>query len=331
MTLSVDRHFRGEAAGPQLSTPIKKAGRSLLFLFRPVVIIDVVVFLGFQVFDAAVDILQQQVLIPGEGGCQADVVGHVVAAEDHMLRFRKIQVFHDDLQLFHEAVRRERCEFAPFELVLQFTAPVQHEGQGGEVVRFDFVDGMGGGQGMSFTARYAGNAENNHDGQVHACGPDAFAHFDGLLPIHALADVLQGLGVAAFHAVVQKLQSRFPELLQLIHRFPEDVSRRGVGGNLFQVREIFLQGVKNLQQPFGRKHQGIPVGQEDLAHAVPVHGVGDGDLPHDLFIRELFKFHAPVHVAVGTAVVGAAPGHPEDEAVRFTGGTENGGIIIIKK
>ena len=113
---------------------------------------------------------------------------------------------------------------------------------------------------MSFAARYAGNAKDNHDGQVHARCADPLAHFDGLLTVHAFADVLQGLGVAAFHAVVEELEARFTELLQFVQGLPEDVSRRCVGGNALQVGEIFLQGVQNLEEPFGGEHQGVAVG-----------------------------------------------------------------------
>ena len=190
---------------------------------------------------------------------------------------------------------------------------------------------MGGGQGVSFAARYAGNAEDDHNGQIHACSPDALSYFNGLLAVHALADVLQGLGIAAFHAVVEELEARFPQLFQFVQGLPEDVSRRRVGGNALQVGEIFLQGVQDFKKSFRRKHQGIAVGQEYPAHAVPVYGVGNGNLPHDLLVGELFKFYAPVHIAVGTAVVGASSGHPENEAVRFAGRTENGGVIIVKK
>ena len=190
---------------------------------------------------------------------------------------------------------------------------------------------MGGGQGVSFAARYAGNAEDDHNGEIHACCADPFAYFDGLLTIHAFANVLQGLGVTAFHTVVQKLEARFPKLFQFVQGLSENVSRRRIGGNALQVGEIFLQGVQNLEKSFRRKHQGIAVSQEHPAYAVPVHRVGNGDLPHDLLVGELFKFHAPVHIAVSAAVVCAASGDPEDKAVRFTGRTKNGGIIIVKK
>lgn len=83
------------------------SGNGGISLFCPVVVVDVVVFLGFQIADAFVNVGEELFLISGEGGCQADVVGYMVASENHVFRFRQVQVFHNDLQFFHKAIGGE--------------------------------------------------------------------------------------------------------------------------------------------------------------------------------------------------------------------------------
>ena len=118
--------------------------------FAPVVVVDIPVLLFLQVSDAFIDIRKELVLVSRQCCCEADVVGNVVASENHVFRFRKVKVLDDDLQLFHKSCRGERCELAAFELILQFASAVEHEGECGKMGRFDFIDGFCGGQGMSW-------------------------------------------------------------------------------------------------------------------------------------------------------------------------------------
>ena len=55
-----------------------------------------------------------------------------------------------------------------------------------------------------------------------------------------------------------------------------------------------------------------------------------GNLPRDFLIRTKGELHVLVHGTKGTCIVGTAPGHPQDEAVGFTGGPEHRCLIIIE-
>ena len=294
-------------------------------------VVHVVAFLLFQVLNAFLDVVEQTGLVLREDRSKADIVRHVIAAEDGARRFRQVDVLNHQFQLFHEACRRKGRKFSPLELFLKLTAPVEHEAEGRQEIRLDFADGFCGGQCMAFAAGDAGNAQNDHDGKLHSRSTDFFAHLNGLRTGYSLADVPEGFRVARFHAVVEERQSRFTERFQLLRRFAQNISRRSIGGDPLQVGEIFFQGMENFQQTVCGKDKGISVGEENPADAFPVRRIGHGNLPQDLFIGKLFKGDAAVHVAVGAPVVGAASGDAEDKAVCFAGRTENRSIVIIKK
>ena len=89
--------------------------------------------------------------------------------------------------------------------------------------------------------------------------------------------------------------------------------------------------MEDAQQPVRAQNQRVAVSQKDPAHTVPVVGISQRHLPGNFFIGQDLEGHAPVHVAVGTFIVGAAPGHPQDKTVGFAGRTEHRGIVIVKK
>ena len=119
-------------------------------------------------------------------------------------------------------------EFAPFKLVFQFAAAIEHEGQRRKHGRLDFIDGMGGGKSVALRSFCACDAEDDHDGELHSRGDGAFAHFDGLLTVYSFADLFQRLGIAAFHTVVEQGEACLSESGEFFHGFAENVSRRGV-------------------------------------------------------------------------------------------------------
>lgn len=127
------------------------------------------------------------------------------------------------------------------------------------------------------------------------------------------------------------MRPAFFELLELIERFPEDVARRCIRRDTREIREIFAERLQDAEQALGWKHERIAVCKEDAAHAVSIDRVGHRDLAHDLIVRELFKFHAAIHVAVCAAVVCAPAGDTENEAVCFTRRAEDGGVPVVKK
>ena len=98
-----------------------------------------------------------------------------------------------------------------------------------------------------------------------------------------------------------------------------------------RLAEIFAERLQYAEQPLGRKHERIAVCKKDAAYAIPIDGVRHRDLAHDLIVRELFKSHAAIHVAVRAAVVCAPAGDTEDEAARFTRRAEDGGVPVVKK
>lgn len=55
------------------------------------------------------------------------------------------------------------------------------------------------------------------------------------------------------------------------------------------------------------------------------------DLSGDLIFSEYLEGHAPVHIAVGAFVMGAAPGHTQDKAAGFTGRTEDRSVVSVEK
>ena len=184
---------------------------------------------------------------------------------------------------------------------------------------------------MSFTARNACDAKDDHDGKLHAGCAYALADFDGLRAVDAFADIAQGLGIAGFHAVVEDLQACFTKLGQFFHGLSEDISRSGVRCDSFQVREIFLERIQDFQKTFGFENKRIAVSEEYAADTIAVDGVSHGDLAHDFFIGKFFKLDAAVHVAVSAVVVRASTSHAEDEAFCFTRRTVNWGFVVVKK
>ena len=184
---------------------------------------------------------------------------------------------------------------------------------------------------MPLAAFDARNAQNDHDGKLHARGNHTLARCNGLEAVNTLVHRFQCNGIAAFHAVIQQLQPRFPQLFHLFRRFPQNILGRRIGRNTLQMGKVLPQRIQDTQQPIRAQHQRVPVCQKDTAHALPVIGIGQRHLPGDLFIRQHLERHAPVHITICTFIMGAAPGHPQDEAVGFAGGTEHRGIVVIKK
>ena len=139
-----------------------------------------------------------------------------------------MHVLHDQFEFFHKSRRRQGMKFAPFKLVFQFAAAIEHEGQRRKHGRLDFIDGMGGGKSVALGAFYACDAEDDHDGELHSRGDGALTYFDGLLAVYSFADLFQCLGIAAFHTVVEQGEACFSESGEFFHGFAEDISRRGV-------------------------------------------------------------------------------------------------------
>ena len=89
--------------------------------------------------------------------------------------------------------------------------------------------------------------------------------------------------------------------------------------------------MQNTQQPLRTQHQRIAVCQKHPTYPVPIIRISQRHLPRNLFIGKDLERNAPVHIAVRTLVMGAAPGHPQNKTVGLAGRTKHRGIIIIKK
>ena len=129
-------------------------------------------------------------------------------------------------------------KLAPFKLFLQFAAPIQHQAQGAQHRGMDLADGLCRLQRMTSAAFHTGNSQNDHDGQFHTRCNDTLSRFNGLGAVHAFVHSVQCNGIPAFHAVIQKLQPRIPQLNQLFFRFSQNIFWRGIGRDALQIGKI---------------------------------------------------------------------------------------------
>ena len=199
--------------------------------------------------------------------------------------------------------------------------------QGAHEARLDPVDDARALPGVLEGARPVARAEEDHGGELHARGVRLAPEPDHVRGVHALVEPLQDLVVPGLHPEVELREPLLPELAQLRVRADLDGLGRRVGGHPPQVRERLPQQGEHVGEEARLRHQGVPVGEEDLAD-VAHHLPGPGDLTGELVEGAHAEALLPVHRAEGAAVVRAADGRLQDQAVRLGGGAVEGPFVL---
>ena len=90
---------------------------------------------------------------------------------------------------------------------------------------------------MALAAGLAGQAQNNHHRQLHACRNNLPTGFNSLFTADAFFHGLQGSVITSLHAVIQQLQTCFAQLDQLFMRFTQDILRSGISRYSLELRK----------------------------------------------------------------------------------------------
>src|SRR5262249_11463060 len=151
--------------------------------------------------------------------------------------------------------------------------------------------------------------------------------FDALLARAALVDEGQDFVASTLDPVVDDSEAGLAERAKLFDGFSSNAASITVGADAFDPRKLLSNLVENLQQPRRRQNQSVAVAQEH-----PFHHRAEGSRFVDVAADELpwlgSELLVAIHVAVRAAIVAAAHGDLEQEAVRFARRAKNSADVI---
>ena len=233
-----------------------------------------------------------------------------------------------DAQLLQHAPGVRQHEFAPGSVLVQRGSGHQGRGQGTDEGWIHGRQQFRRGRGVLGTAISAAQPQHHHHRVAKAGLPEPRGRRHRIGRRGSLDDPFESDVVAAFGAVVDDAQARLAQPLQFRGGLVQDAAGVAIDAHAAQQGQLLAEAQEDPLEVVGGQDQRVAVAQEHPANGLSAPLV---DVRRHLFPgldAEAFLFRVVVHRAVGAAVVAAADGHLQQQALPLARWSENAPYVI---